>query len=101
MDDHDAEGGVGAAGIGRAHIVEAVRARRDAGRLSGGTVASAVDPSVEETAREHGVRGVYFVVEPSRVRLAGLTRRIDAGELRPSPGKTVLSVSALPVGTAA
>lgn len=81
---------------------------------AGGIVVSAVEPAVAEQAREHGRRGVYFVVEPSHDRLCELTRRIDAGELRPvlggvlplaqgreaferkqhggTPGKTVLAV---------
>lgn len=53
---------------------------------AGGIVVSAVEAAVAETAREHGVRGVFFVVEPSQPRLAELAR-IDAGELRPVVGE--------------
>lgn len=85
---------------------------------AGGVVVSAVDPSVADAAREHRLRGVYFVVEPSRRGLVELAGRIDAGELRPVvgevlpleqgreaferkhaggvPGKTVLAVAAEP-----
>lgn len=56
---------------------------------AGGTIVSAVEPATGEQAREHGRRGVYFVVEPSHDRLCELTRRIDAGELRPIVGEVL------------
>jgi NADPH:quinone reductase-like Zn-dependent oxidoreductase len=51
----------------------------------GGVLISVVgDPRA--TGAQAGVRSVFFVVEPDRVELATLARRIDAGELRPIVG---------------
>jgi NADPH:quinone reductase-like Zn-dependent oxidoreductase len=38
---------------------------------------------VEETAKKHGMRGVAFIVKPSRLQLIELGRLIDKGELHP------------------
>jgi len=52
----------------------------------GGIVVSAVDPQarLDEVSQ---VRGVYFVVEPTRSELEELARRADAGTLRPVAGE--------------
>jgi hypothetical protein len=44
----------------------------------------------QPTARGRAdVRGVFFIVEPRSVELGQLTRRIDAGELRPVIGQVI------------
>ena len=52
----------------------------------GGMVVSAVEDSLEAAAGERGLRGVFFVVEPSPEGLGHLARRIDDGRLRPVAG---------------
>jgi NADPH:quinone reductase-like Zn-dependent oxidoreductase len=52
----------------------------------GGVIVSVVeDPPTRPDEADH-VRGMYFVVEPSRRELEELARRADAGDLRPVVG---------------
>jgi len=53
----------------------------------GGTLVSIVERPSPETATALGVRAVFFIVEPSRERLARVGELIDAGKLRPVVGK--------------
>jgi NADPH:quinone reductase-like Zn-dependent oxidoreductase len=50
---------------------------------SGGVLVSIVAPPNGAHAGEHGARGVFFVVEPSRHQLKGIARLVDAGRIRP------------------
>jgi NADPH:quinone reductase-like Zn-dependent oxidoreductase len=54
----------------------------------GGVIVGVADEPAAQDAAAHGVRGVYFVVEPSRSQLAELARLVDAGELRPMVAMT-------------
>ncbi|MDY7230302.1 NADP-dependent oxidoreductase [Hyalangium rubrum] len=49
----------------------------------GGILVSLLNPSVVERAKAHGVRGAWFITEPSAEQLTELGRLIDAGQLRP------------------
>ena len=53
----------------------------------GGVVVGVADPPAAEDGAAQGVRGVYFVVEPSRSQLAELARLVDLGEVRPFVGR--------------
>ena len=53
----------------------------------GGVVVGVADPPAAEDGAAHGVRGVYFVVEPSRSQLAELARLVDLGKVRPFVGR--------------
>lgn len=55
----------------------------------GGAVVSAVEDSLEGSAREYGVRAVFFVVEADPAGLLDLARRIDGGELSPVVGRVL------------
>lgn len=48
----------------------------------GGVLVSVVAVPSAEAAARHGVRAMFFVVEPNRAELGELARRIDAGALR-------------------
>jgi NADPH:quinone reductase-like Zn-dependent oxidoreductase len=52
----------------------------------GGILVGIADSPSAEDAEANGVRGVYFVVEPNRVQLVELARRVDLGTLRPMAG---------------
>jgi NADPH:quinone reductase-like Zn-dependent oxidoreductase len=56
---------------------------------AGGTLVSALDVPAPPAARAGDVHTVYFAVEPSRPELTELSRRIDAGDLRPIVGSVV------------
>jgi NADPH:quinone reductase-like Zn-dependent oxidoreductase len=58
----------------------------------GGILISVVSPVSEETAKQYGVRAVFFYVEVTTVRLKHLTELFDSGKLVPSVG-TVLPLS--------
>ena len=48
----------------------------------GGVMVSVAEPVPENEAREHGVRGLFFIVEPNRSQLEELAKFIDAGSLK-------------------
>jgi NADPH:quinone reductase-like Zn-dependent oxidoreductase len=48
----------------------------------GGVMVSVAKPVPENEAREHGVRGLFFIVEPDRGQLEELAKLIDAGSLK-------------------
>jgi NADPH:quinone reductase-like Zn-dependent oxidoreductase len=48
----------------------------------GGILVSITAPIPEATAREHGGRGLFFIVEPNRKQLDRLAGLIDAGSLK-------------------
>jgi NADPH:quinone reductase-like Zn-dependent oxidoreductase len=50
---------------------------------SGGILVSIVDPIPDGKPAQHGVRGVYFIVEPKRGELVEITRLVEAGKLHP------------------
>src|SRR3954451_11457997 len=50
----------------------------------GGTLVSVAAPPPPELARDAGVRGIFFIVEPSRAQLVEIARLIDAGLIRPA-----------------
>lgn len=49
----------------------------------GGVLVTVAGDAPEEMARRHGVRGVSFLVQPSREQLVEIGRLIDAGTIRP------------------
>jgi NADPH:quinone reductase-like Zn-dependent oxidoreductase len=49
----------------------------------GGTLISVAAPSAPEAAKEAGVRGIFFIVEPGRAQLVEIARLIDDGAIRP------------------
>jgi NADPH:quinone reductase-like Zn-dependent oxidoreductase len=49
----------------------------------GGTLVSVAAPTPPEPARDAGVRGIFFIVEPSRDQLIEIARLIDSGQIRP------------------
>jgi NADPH:quinone reductase-like Zn-dependent oxidoreductase len=49
----------------------------------GGVLVSVAGPPAADKAAAHGVRGVFFIVKPSRTQLIELARLIEAGKLRP------------------
>lgn len=49
----------------------------------GGTLVTIAGDAPEERAAQLGIRGVSFLVEPSREQLTELAKRIDSGALRP------------------
>jgi NADPH:quinone reductase-like Zn-dependent oxidoreductase len=53
----------------------------------GGVLVSAVDDPPDRPPHLRGVRSVYFIVEAVRPELEELSRRVDAGELRPVVGE--------------
>jgi NADPH:quinone reductase-like Zn-dependent oxidoreductase len=55
----------------------------------GGAIVSVVDDPGAASDGEDGRRGVLFVVEPNRAELDELSRRIEAGELRPIIGQVL------------
>jgi NADPH:quinone reductase-like Zn-dependent oxidoreductase len=54
----------------------------------GGVLVTVAGSATAETAERHGVRGVDFIVKPSRAELQEITRLIEAGKLRPIIGAT-------------
>jgi NADPH:quinone reductase-like Zn-dependent oxidoreductase len=48
----------------------------------GGIMVSVVKPIPENEPREHGVRGVFFIVEPDRDQLKEMAKLIDTGSLK-------------------
>jgi NADPH:quinone reductase-like Zn-dependent oxidoreductase len=55
----------------------------------GGVLVSIVQNVSQERAASCGVRGVFFIVEPSRSQLIEIARLIDTGKLRPVIGKVL------------
>lgn len=55
----------------------------------GGVLVSIVAPPDAGVAEQHGVRGVFFVVEPDPDGLAALSSFIDAGRIRPQIDRVV------------
>jgi NADPH:quinone reductase-like Zn-dependent oxidoreductase len=49
----------------------------------GGALVSVATPPSAEEAEAHGVRPVWFIVEPNRAQLIQLGALIDAGRIRP------------------
>jgi NADPH:quinone reductase-like Zn-dependent oxidoreductase len=49
----------------------------------GGTLVSVAAPPPPEPTRDAGARGIFFIVESSRVQLAETARLINAGQIRP------------------
>jgi NADPH:quinone reductase-like Zn-dependent oxidoreductase len=49
----------------------------------GGILVSIVAPIPTQKPAEHGVRGIFFIVEPNRAQLTEIARLIESGELRP------------------
>jgi NADPH:quinone reductase-like Zn-dependent oxidoreductase len=49
----------------------------------GGTLVSVAAPPPPESARDADVRGIFFIVEPSRAQLAEIGGLIDSGQIRP------------------
>lgn len=49
----------------------------------GGILISVAEPIPENAAREHGVRGLFFIVEPDRDQLEEMAKLVDAGSLKP------------------
>ncbi|MBQ0893517.1 NADP-dependent oxidoreductase [Micromonospora sp. U56] len=49
----------------------------------GGILVSLATPPDEQEAARHGVRGVYFIVEPERNALGSIAELVDHGHLRP------------------
>jgi len=48
----------------------------------GGAMISVTQPIPENQLREHGVRGLFFIVEPDREQLEELAKLIDSGALK-------------------
>jgi len=48
----------------------------------GGVLVTLAAPPAAEPAREHGVRAVFFIVEPDRAQLLELARLVDARRFR-------------------
>jgi NADPH:quinone reductase-like Zn-dependent oxidoreductase len=49
----------------------------------GGVLVSVANPPSTEQAKAHGVRSVWFIVEPNRDQLIQIGALIDAGQIRP------------------
>ena len=49
----------------------------------GGLLVSVFSPPSQEQAKAHGVRAVFFIVEPDRTELIQIGNLIDSGHLRP------------------
>jgi NADPH:quinone reductase-like Zn-dependent oxidoreductase len=58
----------------------------------GGMLISVASPPSTEQAKAHGVRSVWFIVEPNREQLIQIGTLIDAGQIRPII-ETVLPLS--------
>jgi NADPH:quinone reductase-like Zn-dependent oxidoreductase len=56
----------------------------------GGILIGIAEPPAAGDAAGHGVRSVYFVVEPNGNQLADLARLVDLGLLRPTVGRVFL-----------
>jgi NADPH:quinone reductase-like Zn-dependent oxidoreductase len=52
----------------------------------GGVLVTTVAPIPQEKAVAHAVKGIFFIVKPSRSELIEITRLIDGGHVRPSVG---------------
>jgi NADPH:quinone reductase-like Zn-dependent oxidoreductase len=55
----------------------------------GGVLVSISAPPDARQAAAHGVRGVFFVVEPNRAQLETIARLIDTGRLTPAVDRVV------------
>ncbi len=55
--------------------------------VAGGVIISAMEDPQATRPAASDARGVYFVVEPNRVELEELARRVDSGQLRPVVGQ--------------
>ncbi len=49
----------------------------------GSTLVSVAKIPAQEQAAAHGVRGLFFIVEPNRDQLTQIGNLIDAGKIRP------------------
>jgi NADPH:quinone reductase-like Zn-dependent oxidoreductase len=49
----------------------------------GGVLVTTAGTAAEDKAARYGVRGVFFIVEPSRAQLVEIGRLIDSGRIRP------------------
>ena len=49
----------------------------------GGVLVTTVAPIPKEKGAVHGVKGVFFIVKPSRQQLTEIARLIDEGHVRP------------------
>lgn len=49
----------------------------------GGIVISVAKPIPEDAPRDHGARGIFFIVEPARDQLRAMAELIDTGLLKP------------------
>ena len=49
----------------------------------GGVLVSTVSPPSPEEAAAHGVRGVYFFLDPKLAQLEEITKLVDSGKLKP------------------
>lgn len=50
----------------------------------GGVLVTTVAPISQEKATAHAVKGIFFIVKPSRWELIEISRLIDGGQVRPS-----------------
>lgn len=55
----------------------------------GGVLVSVVAPPDARQAAAHGVRGVFFTVEPNRAQLQAIARLIETGRLTPAVDRVV------------
>jgi NADPH:quinone reductase-like Zn-dependent oxidoreductase len=55
----------------------------------GGVLVSVVAPPDARQAAAHGVRGVFFIVEPNRAQLETIARLIETGRLTPAVDRVV------------
>jgi NADPH:quinone reductase-like Zn-dependent oxidoreductase len=54
----------------------------------GGILISVAEPIPESVPREHGVRGLFFIVKPDREQLEEMAKLIDSGSLKPIVART-------------
>jgi NADPH:quinone reductase-like Zn-dependent oxidoreductase len=55
----------------------------------GGVLVSVFAPPDAQQAAAHGVRAVFFIVEPNRAQLQAIARLIEAGRLTPTVDRVV------------
>jgi len=48
----------------------------------GGAMISVTTPIAENELREHGVRGLFFIVEPNREQLEEMAKLVDQGHMK-------------------